>query len=531
MVTCASDFPSGYRIEPSGLYLDGEPISNFIVCPTALYCRQGDNLPFACDLEISQEKGVQRRKHVPLKQLTEAWWRVPPSGCYYNPFAKHPHKKLQALFQHFYSLLSPQAVILAAEIGWLSLPSGRTVYVTGSEIIGSHPDEETIWLPDQLEEFVIEREPGVSTEDALGYFWKLFTLMPGITDVLLVYTLASFLSPMFSAAGIIPRFPLILEGPTEAKKTTLACLACGVFSRISNPRACVVGLTSTKCALELRAGQMRHCTLIVDDLFPDGGRSQQEKALNLIRDLANQDVREVRSGNTLTGSRMDCGVVITAEFFPVCNRSTRTRCLRLKLQDPVPNSMLRPFQTRPSLLGTVFKEFLRRVSAQYDGFCTMIESDFHSYRAQRGRPDAPATRSERLAEIGFYLSEALDVLLAVFPRADRDDVMREFQERLNCWLDWQLSPEAAPDLRDMTAVIPELSREYPDFFFCHRGCLCVSPDDLCGLLRHRFGDQTIDRDFIIRLLRERNALQMDKSGAATKKIAGRRYLCLLPHRL
>lgn len=531
MVERASDLPSGYRIEPSGLYLDGEQISNFVVCPTELYCRQGDNLPFACDLEICQEKGIQRKSHVLLESLSDSWWKRPPPGCWYNPLLKRPYQKVQFLFQHLFSKLSPQTVTPAAEIGWLSLPSGRTVYVTGSEVIGSLPDEGTIWLPDQMEEFVIETEPGVSTEDALDYFWKHFTLMPGITDVLLVYTVASFLSPMFSAAGIIPRFPLILEGPTEAKKTTLACLTCAVFSRISNPRACVAGLTSTKCALELRAGQMRHCTLVVDDLFPDGGRSQQEKALNLIRDLANQDVREVRLGNTLTGSRMDCGVVFTAEFFPVCNRSTRTRCLRLKLQGPVPNSMLQPFQTHPGLLGNVFKEFLRRVSAQYDSFCTMVKTDFHSYFAQRGRPDAPAIRSERLAGIGFYLSEALDVLLTVFPTADRNDIMRGFQERLNCWLDWQLSPEAAPDLRDVTSVIPELSRKYPEFFFCHRGCLCISPDDLCSLLRHRFGDQTIDRDFIIRLLRERNALQMDKSGAATKKIAGRRYLCLLPHRL
>lgn len=277
---------------------------------------------------------------------------------------------------------------------------------------------------------------------------------------------------------------------------------------------------------------MRHATLIVDDLFPDGGYAQQTKVLNFIRDLANQDPREAKSGKSVSGTKMDCGVVITAEFFPECEQSTRTRCLRLKLQGPIPNDAIYPFQQNPARLTLMFGEFIRHVSAQYSALVGRITSDFNDYRIRRSQDTSHTVPSERLAEIGFFLYESLRVLLLIFPREDCENILLQFQNYINDWIAWQLSPDAAPGLRgNVTAAIPALYQKYPHAFHNHGGCWCITPDALCSLLARELREETIDRQSIINALRGKGALLMDKSNAATKKLKGRRLLHIIPERL
>lgn len=529
--------PDGYHFSPTGLYFKEHLISNFVVRPRVLYRRQGESFPFAADLEVLHGTSASPFvKKVMLQDLSEKWWKNPPPGCWYAPDRRYPARDLEIIFQNFISEMSSETPVLeaiqASEIGWLKLPSGRFVYVTGDNVIGTLGEGENVWPPEDVEALVFEQEAGCTIEAALSYFWELYGLFPGLTDMLLVYTLSSFLSPLFRKAGLVSRFPIILEGPTESKKTTLACLACGAFRRRDNLRSCVAGLTSTRYALELRAGKMRHATLIVDDLFPDGGYAQQAKALNFIRDLANQDPREAKSGKSVTGVKMDCGVVITAESFPECERSTRTRCLRLKLKGPIPNDTIYPFQQHPARLTLMFEEFIWRVAARYPAFVDRITSDFNDYRIRRSQDTSHTVPSERLAEIGFFLYESLHILLLIFPRKDSKDILSQFQKYINEWIMWQLSPDAAPGLRgNIAATIPLLYRKYPGAFLGHHGCWCIGLEDLCDLLRNELRDESIDQLSVTSLLRRKGALLMDKSGAATKKLKGRRLLHIIPERL
>ena len=469
-----------------------------------------------------------------LRDLSKEWWKNPPPGCWYAPNQRRPAQILEAIFQNFFQETPVVEVIQAEKIGWLDLPSGKSVYITGDNVIGVLAAGENIWPPEHTEDLVFEREADCTLNDGLSYFWNLYNLFPGLTDILLTYTLSSFLSPIFRKAGLVSRFPIILEGPTEAKKTTLACLTCGAFRRQSNLHSCVAGLTSTRNALELRAGEMRHATLVIDDLFPDGGYAQQKKALNLIRDLANQDVREAKSGKSVVGTKMDCGVVITAEFFPDCEQSTRTRCLRLKLQGPIPNNAIYPFQQTPARLTLIFEEFIKRVAEQYNALVDKITSDFNDYRSRRSRDNSRAVTSERLAEIGFFLYETLNVLLSIFPRKGCEDILSQFQDHVNGWLTWQLSPSAVPNLRKdvaIAAAIPRLYRKYPHAFKKHCGCWCIGLDNLCILLRSELMNETIDQLSVTSLLRQKGALLMDKSGVATKKVKGCRLLHIIPEKL
>lgn len=525
----ATLLPEGYMFGSEGLSFNGETISNFMVRPVMLYHRQGEPFPFACDLDIYMGDTAVSRPHVLLKELSDDWWKEPPPGCWYNLGKRQPSKHLKAVFQRCFKYAPRSEVLQPEQIGWSALPSGRMAYVTGSSVIGAPSDSAAIWPPVHSSALVLETEVDCPLEAAIQYFRDLFNLVPGVTDVLLAYTLSSFLSPIFRKAGLLSRFPVILEGASESKKTTLACLTCGVFTRESNPHSCVIGLISTRHALELRAGLMRHCTLIVDDLFPDGGRTQQEKALELIRTLANQDAREKSAGNALVSNTIDCGVVMTAEFFPACERSTRTRCLRLKLQRPISNNELYPLQQNKARLGNVYEEFIKQVADRYTELIQKTTNDFNSYRSSRAQDNAPSVESERLAEIGFLLYEALEIFMMIFPQPDGDLLMESFQKRLNRQIRWQLSSQAAPNLYDITAEIPMLRRRHPEYFQDHHGCWCIEPDALCAILHSRFGAYTPDRAHIIKLLRDRGALLMDESGVATKKIKGRRYLHILPH--
>lgn len=450
----------------------------------------------------------------------------------YDPQQKKAYRDVRFIFQDFLGRLPVIEVIEADGLGWMQLPSGQMVYIAGNDILGGecYPECKNIWIPEDIKNTCIETVSGASTDDAIQCFWNSFSLMPGISDVLLTYTFFSLISRTFREAGITPRFSLILEGTTEAKKTTLACLTCGVFMRKSALRSCIVGLTSTRSAVELRARELRDCVLVVDDLFPDGKASQREKALALIRDIANQDAREVKSGKTLVSNKLDCGVVFTAEFFPSCGRSTRTRCLRLKLNSRIPNATLQPLQENAVILGNVFKEFIRRTAISYPNVVQKIADDFHAYRRRRSEVDAPLVESERLAEIGFCLTEALDIFLELFPKSDSKEVLAGFQNRINRWVDWQLSADAAPDFNDFISYIPNIRRMHPEYFRLHQNCWCVNPDDLCMLVREHLGDPTITRTSMFKVLQDSGVLLKDRSNAATKKINGRRYLCLIPNR-
>lgn len=282
--------------------------------------------------------------------------------------------------------------------------------------------------------------------------------------------------------------------------------------------------------MENRGANLRHATIIFDDLFPDGRSTLERKALELIRDIANQLPREARSGNALTSAEMECGAIITAEYFPDCGLSTRTRCLRLVLTEPIPSSLLTPLQESPELLGNVFVAFIAHVAAHFDKIAADIKADFQFYRAQRAQMDAPLVKSERLAEIGFILYESLRTFVEIFPQNVEEDkaILRNFQAWINNKIRWQLSPEALPESGDIViALLPRVIQEHPHRFIFRDGCACIQPDELRELLQRYCPQQIITLQKVFNSLRRTNLLEMDQSGASTRKIKGRgRCLCI-----
>lgn len=522
------ELPTGYRFDERGLVwgTGARVVANFFLEPVKAYCYPGNTLPSFCDIAV-----VQGGRHIPLKnrvelsKLTAAWWKKPPPGCCYAPEARAPHRKMAALFHELLGRLEAVTIYQPATLGWDILPTGEHVYVTGGGAIGAdgYLPKDQVWIPSTMARYQLETLPSAPEEDAAEYFWRLYRVLPGITDILLANTLAAVLFPCFKEAGIESRFPLVLEGPSEAKKTTLACLAGSLYNRKSDLRGSVATLTSTNRALERRGVELRHTTVVFDDLFPDGGGALEQKALSLIRNIANQVPRESCSGKALEGSAMECGAIITAEAFPNCERSTRTRCLRLALSGPVPNCLLLPIQERPELLGNAFQAFIMRTAGNFEKITRQITEDFQAYRKRRAQPEALPAASERLYEIGFVLYTALKVYFSQKYGPDSTKMKEEladFQKRLNQWIAWQLSPQAVPDRRRMIAAIAELVKQRPHEFLSRSGYVCIPLSRLCSLLQDFCGDETISKPDITRQLRAENLLSMDKCDVATKKIKG-----------
>lgn len=351
------ELPPEYCFDERGLTWKGRVVANYVLAPTKAYCCEGKHLPSFCDVVVLRGgQCIPFRNHVELAELTIAWWKSPPPGCYYDPGVRAPYRQMKMLFQFLLGRLEPITVFRPSSLGWETLSTGEHVYVTGGGVISANGylPEERVWIPSTMTQYELETLPSASKENVSQYFWKLYRAIPGITDILLANTLAAILFPCFKEAGIESRFPVILEGPSEAKKTTLACLTGCLYNRKSNLGGNRVTLTSTNRALERRGIELRHTLVVFDDLFPDGGRALEQKALDLIRNIANQVPRQSCSGKALDGALIECGAVITAEAFPNCGRSTRTRCLRLPLGEPIPNGLLLPLQEQPELLGNVF---------------------------------------------------------------------------------------------------------------------------------------------------------------------------------
>lgn len=533
------ELPPGYHLDEYGLLqADGRVIANFFLLPQTAYRCEGNTLPSFCDVSVVRDgKLIPFQSRLDLTGLTPAWWKCPPPGCYFAPGARAPHRHMERLFQTLLGRVEPVTIFRPASLGWEILPTGEHIYVTGSGAIGAEGyfPENRVWIPSEMSRFRLETLSSASKDDMAQYFWNLYRAIPGVTDILLANSFAAILFPCFKAAGVESRFPIILEGPSEAKKTTLACLTSCLYNRKDDLRGNVTTLTSTNRALERRGIEFRHTVMVFDDLFPDGGSALEQKALVLIRDIANQIPRQSCSGKSLDGALMECGAVITAEEFPNCGRSTRTRCLRLPLRESVPNGLILPLQERPELLGNVFQAFIMRTAGNLEGVTQQIEEDFHEYRKNRSQPGTSPANSERLYEIGFVLYTALQVYFSQEYGPDSSIVGEElsrFQNRLNACIAWQLSPQAAPGRGWLISATAGLYRKFPKEFFYRSGYICIPPRHLCGLLQQFCHDRTISESDIIRQLRSEQLLSTDKSGASTKKIKGLgRCLCIDKQRL
>lgn len=529
------NLPADFTFDERGLVrtADNKVIANYYLRPVQAYCRPGNSLPDYCDIEVVQVgQCFPLPGHKELPKLTPAWWKSSPPGCYYSQEVRAPHKQLNILFQKLLGMLQPVEIFIPKSLGWAVLPTGEHVYVTGSGAIGPdvYSPESQVWIPAALKSYQLETLASASKEEITQYFWHLYRLIPGVTDILLANTLAAILFPCFKDAGIESRFPVILEGPSEAKKTTLACLTSCLYNRKSGLRSSIATLTSTGRALEKRGIDSRHSILVIDDLFPDGGSDLEKKALELIRNIANQVPRESRSGNTLEGSAMECGAVITAEAFPNCGRSTRTRCLRLVLSEPIPNSRLSPVQEHPELLGNVFQKFIVQIAGNFEKIVQQITDDFRGYRSRRAQTGASPVSSERLYEIGFVLYTALKIYFEQEYGPESSIVEQElsrFHKHLNSCIAWQLSPQATPGHGWLIAAIAEMVTLLPKKYFCRPGYMCIPPQHLCYFLQKHYNDKTISVPDITRQLRNEDLLSMDKSEVATKKVKGLgRCLCI-----
>lgn len=535
------DLPLGLRFDERGLIreVDDKIIANFFLEPAKAYRLKGDTLPTFCDIAVI--KGGQRipyLSHVELTKLAPAkWWKTPPPGCFYSQEVRAPHRWMLMLFQELLGKLEPVTIFSPESLGWNTLPTGEHAYVTGSGAVGANGylPEDRVWIPSIMEKYRLETMSSASEDDAMQYFWLLYRALPGITDILLANAFAAILFPCFKEARVESQFPIILEGPSEAKKTTLACLTGCLYNRENGLCDSKATLTSTNRALEKRGVELRHTLVVYDDLFPDGGSALEQKALDLIRNIANQVPRQSCSGKALEGAAMECGAVITAEAFPNCGRSTRTRCLRLGLSKPIPNGILLPLQEQPELLGNVFQTFIMRVAENFGEVTQQIAEDFRQYRNARSKPGARAVDSERLYEIGFVLYTALKVYLSqqYGPESSiTEEELRLFQKQLNPRIEWQLSPQAAPGHGWLVAATAQLARQRPKEFFFRSGDLCIPSKRLCYLLQEICRDKTINLADIIRQLRNEQLLSMDRSGDATRKIKGLgRCLCINEQKL
>lgn len=175
-------------------------------------------------------------------------------------------------------------------------------------------------------------------------------------------------------------------------------------------------------------------------------------------------------------------------------------------------------------------EFLRWFGARYANFSTRLRTEFSAFMEQA------ETRQTRVQSsiftLHWLLSRFCDYALEVGAIAEDARVQLQTKAKQAFSLVWENMNnelrriEARPPTR-IDAIVSGVKAGQLSAF-THKGCVCVRAETLTEYLRQLYDRSNISISEVTAALRSANLLSLDASGKSTKKIHGRRYLCI-PH--
>ena len=531
-----------FAIAGNSLLNDGEVIANFVPRIRGLYSANPEE-PLQLLLEVTREGAPPQTIVWPAEQLDQLNFEKLIVGCISRDARGRSTRNLVATY-------------LRMQLSQCDLPRGQYFDQTGwQQIDGQHryfPDlapENRLAEPplDGSPPYLIAKEtssyhlsvdPTMSAETAVEQL--LETFLPHLNVYLPVwaYALFSVCRSFLQDSGLPTACILYLIATQGFGKTATAKALCQLFDDAGGCMADVYDAGSTMSAMERALMTTRDRSVLLDDIYIGTNKAKQRERLAsaaaLLRFAANETKRTKTQGSKNVSVSCAAGLVVTGEI-PMEASSDVTRCIivciRKKLGgsgNPVDLEAVR------HTAATAMQGFLAWFGERYEEFRSRIKIEMESQLAAvKSAPNERVKTS--LFELYWLLCRFIDYAeeVGAIPAVAKCKFVQATAYSLTEV--WHNITEELRRIENRPKTLQEAivsgvhQRKF--YVFQYNGCLCVRLSVLTDYLQKLYRRSDLSKQYVAALLRQNNLLSVDASGKSTKKIKGKRYLCIPISRL
>lgn len=526
-----------FMIAGNNLVNDGNAITNFIPRIRGLYSANPEE-PLRLLLEVTRAGAPPTTVVWSAEQLDELNLEKLMPGCISRDARGRSTRNLVTTY-------------LRMQLSQGNLPRGQYFDQAGwQQIDGQHR-----YLPDLAPEnrlaeppldgsppYLIAKEtssyhlsvdPTMSAETAVEQL--LETFLPHLNVYLPVwgYSLFSVCRSFLQDSGLPTACILYMIATQGFGKTATAKALCQLFDASGGCMADVYDAGSTMSAMERALMTTRDRSVLLDDIYIGTNKAKQRERLAsaaaLLRFAANETQRIKTRGSKNISVSCAAGLVVTGEI-PMEASSDVTRCIivhiRKKLggsSNPVDLEALR------HTAATAMQGFLAWFGERYEEFRSRIKIEMESQLAAvKSAPNERVKTS--LFELYWLLCRFFDYAEEVgsIPAVAKNKFVQAAVYSLTQV--WHNITEELRRIENRPKTLQEAIvsgvRQRKFSAFQHKGCLCVKLPALTKYLQELYHRSDLSEQYVAKWLNQCKLLSIDASKKSTKKIKGKRYLCI-----
>ena len=531
-----------FSIVSNNLLNDGELITNFVPRIRGLYSAEPEE-PLRLLLEVTREGAPPQTIVWPAEQLDELNFEKLIPGCILRDARGRSTKNLVATYLRMQlsqgNLLRGQYL---SQTGWHQI-NGQYRYLPDlvpenrlaePPVDGSPP----YLIAKETSSYHLSVDPTMSAETAVEQLIETF--LPNLQVYLPVwaYALFSVCRSFLQDSGLPTACILYLIATQGFGKTATAKALCQLFDDASGCMADVYDAGSTMSAMERALMTTRDRSVLLDDIYIGTNKAKQRERLAsaaaLLRFAVNETKRTKTRGSKNISVSCAAGLVVTGEI-PMEASSDVTRCIivciRKKLGgsgNPVDLEAVR------HTAATAMQGFLAWFGERYEEFRSRIKIEMESQLAAvKSAPNERVKTS--LFELYWLLCRFIDYAeeVGAIPAVAKCKFVQATAYSLTEV--WHNITEELRRIENRPKTLQEAIvsgvRQQKFYAFRHNGCICVKLPALTKYLQALYRRSDLSKQYVAALLRQNNLLSVDASGKSTKKIKGKRYLCIPISRL
>lgn len=531
-----------FAIAGNSLLNDGEVIANFVPRIRGLYSANLEE-PLRLLLEVTREGAPPQTIVWPAEQLDQLNFEKLLVGCISRDARGRSTRNLVATY-------------LRMQLSQCDLPRGQYFDQTGwQQIDGQHryfpnpapanrlaePPEggsPPYLIAEEASSCHLSVDPTLSDATAGEQLIRTFEQHPDIYLPVWGYSLFSVCRSFLQDSGLPTACILYMIATQGFGKTATAKALCQLFDDSGGCMADVYDAGSTMSAMERALMTTRDRSVLLDDIYIGTNKAKQRERLAsaaaLLRFAANETKRTKTRGSKNVSVSCAAGLVVTGEI-PMEASSDVTRCIIVRIREKLADSS-NPvdLEALRHTAATAMQGFLAWFGERYEEFRSRIKCEMESQLA--------ATRNilnervkKSLFELYWLLCRFADYAEEV--KAISAVVKSKFVQATAYSLT-QVWHNITEELRRIENL-PETLREailsgvqQQEFYaFRHNGCLCVKLPALTKYLQELYRRSDLSEQYVAKWLNQCKLLSIDASRKSTRKIKGKRYLCIPISRL